>query len=92
MNKIEEALVSYVSVLAEGSAGTHHAANRPRYERHLAQAALMFLALCGKKTREDLKSIVKQERHSFGWDMMEGDDGKATEAAFDAFAKQVEGA
>jgi hypothetical protein len=52
----------------------------------------MFLALRGKKTREELKSIVKQERHSFGWDMMEGDSGKATEAAFDAFAKQVEGA
>lgn len=90
MKEIETALVAYASALAECSRSTHHAANRPRYERHLAQVALMFLGLHGKNPREDLKTIVKGERHSFGWDFMEGEDGKIAESAFDSFAKLVE--
>lgn len=50
----------------------------------------MYAALEKHRSMKKLKELVASERHSFGWDYLDGSEGKAAEAAFDAFAKLVE--
>jgi hypothetical protein len=51
----------------------------------------MFRAL-HRGSLQDLKALVEQERHGFGWSYLSGAAGDAAETAFDEFAGQVEAA
>ncbi len=68
----------------------YRAEDRRRYQQHLAAAVLIYAALEKHRSREKLKELVASERRSYGWDYLDGSEGKAAEAAFDEFAKFVE--
>jgi hypothetical protein len=90
MERLKSALAEYISTLEASTAKTHQAEDRSRYQQHLAAAALMYAALEKHRSIEKLKELVASERHSYGWDYLDGSEGKAAEAAFNAFAKLVE--
>ena len=46
----------------------------------------MFKAISHDRSLEDLRSIVRRERHSFGWSFLSGEEGHQAEAAFNTFA------
>jgi hypothetical protein len=66
MNHLVDALVRYVEALEASAGSTHQAEDRSKYTAHLAAAAGMFRAL-HRGSLQDLKALVEQERHSFGW-------------------------
>jgi hypothetical protein len=39
---------------------------------------------------DDLRRLVDEERHSYGWGFLSGDEGNRAEAAFAAFAESVD--
>ena len=90
MQKLKGALADYIAVLDTSATKTKRAEDRVRYQQHLAAAALMYVALEKHRSLEKLKELVASERHSYGWDYLDGPPGEAAEAAFDAFAKLVE--
>ncbi len=90
MERFRAALAEYISVLDRSSRETNRAEDRPRYQQHLASAALMFCAIEKHSSVEKLKELVAAERRSYGWDFLDGPAGKAAEAAFDSFAQLVE--
>ena len=82
-------LAAYVAVLANALRKTRRAEDRSRYRDHLATAALVFERL----QQGDLvsaKQLIAEERRSFGWDYLDGDDGAAAESAFSRFADFIE--
>ena len=91
MTHLADALARYVAALEAGALETNHAQDRSSYVAHLAAAARMFSAIHTGSLYQ-LKAIVVEERHSYGWSYLSGKAGDSTEAAFDAFAKQVENA
>jgi hypothetical protein len=90
MEQIKSALAEYISSLEASAAKTHRAEDRSRYQHHLAAAALMYAALEKHRSIEKLRELVASERRSYGWDYLDGPEGKAAEVAFDEFAKLVE--
>ena len=92
MEQYKSALAEYIAVLDSSSAKTHRAEDRGRYQQHLAAAALMYAALEKHQSVTKLKELVASERRSYGWDYLDGTEGNAAEAAFNAFAKLVESA
>ena len=92
MKEIEQALVRYVNRLDASAARTTQANDRPSYTQHLAAAARMFASLHSNAPLATLKSLVADEREAYGRFFLTSDAGKAAEAAFDEFAKQVEAA
>lgn len=90
MHSLRHALADYITSLEAGAAQTHRAEDRARYQQHLAAAALMFAAVEKHKSIEKLKELVASERRSYGWDFLEGSEGKYVEDAFNVFAKLVE--
>ena len=90
MDSYKSALAQYVSVLERSGAGTTRAEDRSRYQQHLASAALMFCAIQEHQSVEKLRELVAAERHSYGWDFLDGPAGKAAESAFHRFALLVE--
>lgn len=84
-----EALTQYVRVLSHAAGRTTRADDRPRYERHLAQAALMFDAIQSDPDGTRLTSLIDAERHAFGWGFLTGEGGKDVERAFARFADLV---
>ena len=89
---MKSALADYIAVLHTSAAKTHRAEDRDRYQQHLAAAALMYAALEKHRSVAKLKELVASERRSYGWDYLDGSEGKAAEAAFNAFATLVEAA
>jgi len=85
-----ESLAQYVGALLESADTTHRSENRPRYERHLAQAARMFYAIRRDPALVQLSAVVAEERRAFGWSFLSGDDGARVEHEFNAFAQAVE--
>ena len=83
------ALATYIKVLSESADATHHAEDRPTYLLHLAAAARMFAAIHGGAL-DDLRRLVDEERHGYGWGFLSGDEGNRTEAAFAAFAESID--
>jgi hypothetical protein len=90
MEELERALAEYISVLQSSSKTTNRAEDRPRYQQHLAEAALMYAALKKDRSVKKLKELVASERHGYGWDYLDGPAGDEAEAAFNVFAKLVE--
>jgi hypothetical protein len=43
MEIISDALAKYIEVLSDSLSRTSHAQDRPKYTRHLAQAAVLFM-------------------------------------------------
>ena len=91
-DKYRKALAEYISVLQTSADITHQAEDRPKYSRHLACAARMFLAIENYSSLDKLLQLVDDERHSFGWDYLIGSAGDTAEAAFNTFATLVESA
>jgi hypothetical protein len=90
MEKLEIALAEYIAVLGSRAASTSRAEDRGRYERHLAQAALMYAALKKHASIGMLKELVASERRSYGWDFLGGPEGILAESSFNEFAELVE--
>jgi hypothetical protein len=87
---LADALAVYIAVLARSADQTHYAEDRSRYEKHMAAAARMFSAMHLDSSRQELKRIVKEERHSYGWSFLSGTEGADAESAFTVFAAKVE--
>lgn len=90
MNDLRDELASYVGVLSESAGSTTRAEDRALYMQHLAASALVFFLLQNKTPEPTLKKWVEDERRAFGWSFLTGAEGKATEAAFQRFAADVE--
>jgi hypothetical protein len=90
MTDFTSALARYIAALERSAATTRRAEDRNQYAAHLGEAARMFKALHAKST-EELKLIVAGERVAYGRSFLSGQAGTDAEAAFDEFAKQVEG-
>jgi hypothetical protein len=90
MEQIERALAEYIIVLRNSRDNCHRAEDRPKYEWHLAEAAVMLAEIHLGGSLAQLKKRVAQERHGYGWDYLSYDEGTAAEKAFDRFAKLVE--
>ncbi len=90
IHDVEEALATYIQVLSDSADQTHRAEDRPVYERHLAAAARMFVALRRDPTLQELKAIVAHERHGYGWFYLSDEAGAQAEAAFTRFAAFVD--
>lgn len=90
MQDIEKALARYVGILSASAKRTTYANDRSTYTKHLAAAAVMFASLHSDSPLEALKEQVADERHSYGWGFLSGEEGSAAERAFHEFAKLVE--
>jgi hypothetical protein len=77
-------LAAYIRVLAVATDSTRHAEDRPRYQAHLAAAARMFVAIHAGDN-DELKRLIEQERHGYGWSYLSGDEGEQAHAAWAAF-------
>jgi hypothetical protein len=87
--KYRKALADYIVVLAKSSVETNKAEDRSLYQLHLAQAALMFMAIEKDASIEKLKQIVGMVRQVYQLNPLRGPEGAAATAAFDAFARVV---
>jgi hypothetical protein len=87
---LEDALASYLAVLAGSAEETSSAENRAAYTKHLAAAAQMFVALRHERSLVRLQEIVDAERRALGWGYLGGDEGAKAEAAWEAFASKVQ--
>ena len=90
MEKYRKALAEYVAVLETSADNTNQAEDRIKYERHLAYAARMFVAIEKNASLKALKKLVEDERHSYGWSFLSGDTGNSAESAFHVFASLIE--
>jgi hypothetical protein len=82
-------LAAYIKVLAESADATQYAEARPKYESHLAAAARMFAELHGNRP-DELRRLVNEERHSYGWAFLSGNEGARAEGAFTALAAAID--
>ena len=90
MKTIESSLAEYVEVLASSLDNTKHANDRSVYEKHLAVAARMLVAASKENGIKELREIVAEERRSFGWSFLSGEEGERAERAFNHLANLVE--
>jgi hypothetical protein len=88
--KYRKALAEYIAVLAKCSVETQNAQDRSLYQLHLAQAALMFMAIEKDASVEKLRQIAGMVRQVYQLNPLRGPEGAAATAAFDTFAKAVE--
>lgn len=88
---LETALAEYIAVLSKSAGDTSRTEDRVTYERHLASAALMFVAIHGDDATR-LKEIVDGETRNFGWGYLSGEEGAAAEAAWVRFGGIVRSA
>ena len=89
MDKYKKALAKYIAVLAKSSVETAAAEDQPKYQLHLAQAALMFLAIEKDASIEKLKQIAGMVRQVYQLNPLQGQAGKFATEAFEKFAKFV---
>jgi hypothetical protein len=90
MEELKKELAEYIAILETSLACTNYAEDKLKYQKHLAESALMFTAIEKYKSLKKLKELVSLERHSYGWDYLNGVQGSSAELAFDHFAKLVE--
>jgi len=83
-SRLRAALQRYIDVVAHSASETHCAADRPRYEQHLAAAALLFAAIERGDT-EEFVNIIASEGRSFGWDYLSDECGGQADSAFHEF-------
>jgi len=90
MDKYKKALAVYVAVLAKSSIETTFTSDQNLYQLHLAQSALMFLAIEKDSSIEKLKQIVGMVRQVFQLNPLHGQPGKNSEIAFETFSQLVD--
>jgi hypothetical protein len=78
-------LAEYVNVLSTSMERTRRAEDRSPYLRHLAAAALIFQRLQQSNLPEAREQVVT-EQQAYGRSFLDGEEGKAAEAAFSRFA------
>jgi hypothetical protein len=79
-------LADYVNVLSTSMEETKRAEDRSAYLRHLAAAALIFQRLQQSNLPEATEQVAT-EQQAYGRSFLDGEQGKAAEAAFTRFAK-----
>jgi hypothetical protein len=79
-------LAEYVSVLSTSSEKTTRAEDRSAYLGHLAAAALIFQRL-QRSNLPEAKELVVTQQQAYGRSFLDGEEGKAAEAAFTRFAR-----
>jgi hypothetical protein len=89
MATLIDALAQYIEVLSRSAQATTRAEDRSTYTGHLAAAAKIFACLHSGRLSE-AKEIVSEQRRSYGWGFLSGDEGSAASTAFDRFATIVE--
>lgn len=89
-DRLAQMLADYVEALMAAEKETTQASDRPKYTRHLAAAARMFLAV-ERQSLHELWLTTADERRSFGWGFLSQDCGTRAESAFDRFARYIEG-
>ncbi len=87
MDKYKKALAEYIAVLAKSSVETKTADDQSKYQLHLAQAALMFMAIEKDASIEKLKQIAGMVRQVYQLNPLQGSAGKSATEAFEKFAK-----
>ena len=92
LENIKKALAEYISILETSVSDTNWAEDRPRYQSHLAEAALMFAAIEKDRSLEKVKKLVASEQQGYGWGYLNDAEGKAAEAAFNVFVGIVKAA
>jgi hypothetical protein len=90
LDLLKKSLAEYVAVLGKSAAETSWAEDCIAYQSHLAEAAMMLVAIDEAKSIEKLKQLVSSERHGYGWGYLRGSFGSEAESAFDTFARMVE--
>ena len=79
-----DALADYVKVLSTSMEKTTRAEDRSAYLRHLAAAALIFQSL-NHSNLFKASEHVEAEQQDYGRSFLDGEEGKAAEAAFTRF-------
>jgi hypothetical protein len=74
-------LVEYVDALDHALDSTTHAADRPLYVNHLAEAARL-VSILAVDDQIRLAEWIRTEEHSFGWADLSGAEGAQVERAF----------
>ena len=83
MDELLSLLAAYVEALERGVAAASPE-EQPDYERRLAAAAQLGVALRSRDPKE-LKRLIDQEAHAAGWGFLAGSHGAAAEEAFTKF-------
>lgn len=84
---LSAALEGYASVLCTSADTCSRTEDRPLYEKHLAATARMFPALRRDRSLREIKTIVAEERHGYGWPYLSDECGSRAETAFARFAE-----
>jgi hypothetical protein len=79
-------LAEYVDVVSTSMHKTSRAEDRSAYVRHLAAAALIFQSLQQSNLPKALEQVAA-EQQAFGRSFLDGEEGRATAAAFNRLAK-----
>jgi hypothetical protein len=88
---LEAALAEYIATLSKSTRNTSRTEDRATYQRHLASAALMFVAI-HQDDAARLKELIDGASHDFGWGYLSGEEGSAAEGAWVRFADFVRSA
>lgn len=89
VDKYKKALAEYIAVLAKSSVETKTSEDQSLYQFHLAQAALMFMAIEKDASVEKLKQITGMLTQVYQLNPLHERAGKSAEAAFDKFSRLV---
>ena len=90
LEQYRKALADYIAVLAKSSLETEKAEDRNLYQLHLAQAALMFMAIEKDSSVEKLRQIAGMVRQVYQLNPLHGRAGKAAESAFETFSESID--
>ena len=90
MDRYKKTLAEYVAVLAKSSIETKTPEDQTLYQLHLAQSALMFMAIEKDASVEKLRQIIGMVTQVYQLNPLKGPAGKAAAEAFKSFAKIFE--
>jgi hypothetical protein len=79
-------LAEYVGVLSASLEGTRRAEDRSAYVSHLSASALIFQSLV-KSDMPTARERLMAEQEAYGRSYLDGNEGKAAEAAFARFVE-----
>ncbi|APV44958.1 hypothetical protein Dform_01637 [Dehalogenimonas formicexedens] len=90
MDKVKKALADYIAVLAKCSIETRIQEDQGLYQFHLAQAALMFLAIEKDGSIDKLKQITGMVNQVYQLNPLHGLAGTVATEAFKIFTNLVQ--
>ncbi len=80
-NKILNQITEYIGVLNKSLTETTYSADRIKYQKHLASASLIVKSLLDDDMNS-LKTVIEDEKRSYGWDYLSGEYGENVEQSF----------